>query len=274
MGKHKKRERVDAVFISDLHIGSDLFKEVTLQKALKHFWMERLVLVGDIIDNTDLRDKTWMHAENRTLDADVHGKRVPRKHLDVAEEIGDYAHDGAKVVYVAGNHDWRFWRLVRAFHPLFKARVHLQEYHWKYKGIKIVAIHGDQFDSFCSRHKWVSHFAMSFYEWLQKRGPKADALCSLLKTESKVFTHSIDQVANGAIQYGLSREAKIVICGHTHHAEWRIIDGVLYVNAGCWTMSGEGEYLCSLVTIGEKGVRIHYFDKDGNQVKVEQCLTF
>ncbi|GAH12655.1 unnamed protein product [marine sediment metagenome] len=38
-----------------------------------------------------------------------------------------------------------------------------------------------------------------------------------------------------AIDYAKQHSFDVVVCGHTHYPEDRIVDGIRYINTGAWT---------------------------------------
>src|SRR4051794_32627661 len=83
------RQRVRAIFISDLHMGTRGCKAEAVADFLKLYDCEFLYLVGDIIDGWRLRKSWyWDHQHDRII------RRVIKK-----------AKRGTRVVYIPGNHD-------------------------------------------------------------------------------------------------------------------------------------------------------------------------
>src|SRR5690606_13132657 len=82
------------LFISDVHLGSKPAKAEYLIDFLRHHEAERIYLVGDIVDGWRLR-RSW---------------HWPQLHNDVVQKLLRKARKGAKVTYLAGNHD-EFLRL-------------------------------------------------------------------------------------------------------------------------------------------------------------------
>src|SRR5215468_8398959 len=121
----------DTVIISDLHLGSEISRAADALEFLQSVFFRRLILLGDIF-------------------ADLNFSRLTREHwkfLGFIRKLSNPRHN-VEVVWVEGNHD----------HGLTEVMSHLvgvpvyQEYAWTYAGIRHVAIHGHQFDSFAIRN--------------------------------------------------------------------------------------------------------------------------
>ena len=56
-----------------------------------------------------------------------------------------------------------------------------------------------------------------------------------IKRKSKKWLRLSNKVGRDAIQYAKSKNADVIICGHTHIAGYFKEDGVEYYNSGCWT---------------------------------------
>ena len=84
-----KQQRLRAIFISDLHIGTPGFQADALLDFLKHHPSDVLYLVGDIVDGWQLR-RRWFWSQS---------------HNDVVQKLLRRARKGCRVIYVPGNHD-------------------------------------------------------------------------------------------------------------------------------------------------------------------------
>ena len=83
------RMKIDALFISDVHLGSKGSNANEVLTVLKQYQPEYLFLVGDIIDGWLLKRKF----------------RWPQSHTNVLRKILSYSKNGTKVIYIPGNHD-------------------------------------------------------------------------------------------------------------------------------------------------------------------------
>ncbi len=88
-GRGERLDRVRSVFISDVHLGSKDSRAAELLQFLASVEVDNLFLVGDIIDFQSLRKSFYW----------------PQQHNDVVRAILGKAREGARVIYIPGNHD-------------------------------------------------------------------------------------------------------------------------------------------------------------------------
>lgn len=260
MSHESPRERVHTIIFSDTHVGSPLFHAHALRVALGRFEAQQIIANGDFFDDSNLQRGRDSKAGRRLGETHVRPHRIPREHLTLLEDVNDRAKDGCNNIWITGNHDDD---LGRVFAYFLGAQV-AEEYSWEYAGKRFHAIHGDQFDIFFHKYRKLSAFAARMYHLIQKSGTFGRSLCAVLKSRSKRYIRALDFVASGAMEYAAEIKMQYIFCGHTHHAEHRSQNGVHYFNSGSWTSEP-----CSFITIGEKGIRIHYFDKEGNEVRID-----
>jgi UDP-2,3-diacylglucosamine pyrophosphatase LpxH len=208
--------KIEALFISDVHLGSKGSNAEQVLNVLKQYQPNYLFLVGDIIDGWLLKRKF----------------RWPQSHTNVLRKIMSYSKNGTKVIYIPGNHD-DFLREYGEF-SFGNIEVH-NEYVWNNTFIT----HGDLYDGVV-KLKWLGvlgsigyDMAISIDRKLKKLGMKR-SLSKFLKDKVKEAVKFITQ-----FEVELTRQAKkhhctSVICGHIHHPEDRDIDGVRYLNCGDW----------------------------------------
>ena len=82
-------KKIEALFISDVHLGSRGSNADALHKTLKDYEPEFLFIVGDFIDGWLLK-KRHFWKDDFTL---------------VIRKILSYSKKGTKVIYITGNHD-------------------------------------------------------------------------------------------------------------------------------------------------------------------------
>jgi UDP-2,3-diacylglucosamine pyrophosphatase LpxH len=207
--RDQKKERVDTLIASDWHLGWKRCEAKTIIVMLSHFKYERLILNGDIFDDLDLS-----------------GMR--RSHFDILECISGATKSGCEVIWVSGNHDKKIAYLSAAFAG---AQIR-EEYLWRYRGQKYLAIHGDQFE---------------------KHRPRA-------------FPEATREIADGALAYANRRNVDYIICGHAHGLEDRSNKGRFYYNSGCGT-----HLPVTCITVGKRGIRAHkFFDKNAAKIREKQ----
>src|SRR5580692_11545291 len=81
--------RVRALFISDLHLGTRDCQAERLLDLLRTCEADLIYLVGDVVDGWRLKARWYW----------------PRSHDDIVRCLLRKQHDGARILYIPGNHD-------------------------------------------------------------------------------------------------------------------------------------------------------------------------
>jgi UDP-2,3-diacylglucosamine pyrophosphatase LpxH len=224
------RQRLRAIFISDLHIGTPGFQADALLEFLKCHDSETLYLVGDIVDGWQLR-RRWFW---------------PQSHNDVVQKLLRRARKGCRVIYVPGNHD----EFARGFagHAFGGVDILQEAVHTTASGQRLWVIHGDHFDGVIQCAKWLAYVGDWLYELTLKVNRHLNRLRGRLGLEywslSAYLKHKVKKAVNfiSDFEVAVANEAHRrgydgVVCGHIHHAEIREVQGVLYCNDGDWVES-------------------------------------
>lgn len=219
-----------AVFISDLHLGTQGCQAAALLDFLRHHSCDSLYLVGDIVDGWQLR-RRWFW---------------PQLHNDVVQKLLRQARKGCRVVFVPGNHD----EFARAFagHSFGGIQVLTEAVHTTADGRRLWVIHGDYFDGVIQCAKWLAHVGDNLYEFTLKLNRYLNSLrarlglpywslSAYLKGKVKKALNYVSDFERAVAAEALRRGHQGVVCGHIHRAEMREIDGVLYCNDGDWVES-------------------------------------
>jgi UDP-2,3-diacylglucosamine pyrophosphatase LpxH len=224
--------RYRGVFISDTHQGTRGCKAEFLADFLQRVSTDHLYLVGDIIDG-------WRVSRFWYWD---------KMHDAVITEILRQARSGARVTYVPGNHD----EAVRRFLPLrlevAGIRLADEAEHRTADGKRLLVIHGDQFDSVVRYAKilallgdWAYTGALvvnRYFNMIRARlGYPYWSLSAYLKRQVKEAVKAIDRFETALAADAAARGFDGVVCGHIHHPEMRMVNGVLYINDGDWVVS-------------------------------------
>ncbi len=228
--------RFRTVFISDVHLGTRGCRGEFLADFLRRMSCERLFLVGDILDGWRLR-KSWFW---------------DRAHDEVLRLILRHARSGAEITYIPGNHDemFRAW-LPPLFAPGLEVagiRLAPEAEHRTADGRRLLVIHGDQFDSVVRYARVLALLGDSAYtmalvlnRWFndarRRLGYPYWSLSQWLKRQVKGAVKAIDRFEIALADEARRRGFDGVVCGHIHHAEMRMVNGVLYVNDGDWVES-------------------------------------
>ncbi len=204
---------MDAVCISDLHLGSDICQVRLLESFLRDVRSEEikadhLILNGDVFDSWDFR-------------------RLKKRHWRVLSLLRKMS-DQIRVVWVAGNHDGPAELIsqligvdvVNAFALLSGER-------------SIYFHHGHRYDSFIDAHPYLTWWADRIYWLLQKLDPSF-RLARNAKQASKTFMRNSEIIEEKSREFALRHRHDVVCCGHTHHAVSKA-GSPRYFNSGCWT---------------------------------------
>jgi UDP-2,3-diacylglucosamine pyrophosphatase LpxH len=224
------KRRYRTVFLSDIHLGTRGCRSDFLVDFLNRVECERLFLVGDIVDGWRLR-KSWY------WDA---------SHDEVIRLLLRAARNGSEVTYIPGNHD----EVLRDWLGMEIAGVRLvnEAVHTGADGRRYLVIHGDQFDSVVRYAKFLAHLgdwaydtALTLNRWFnaarRRFGYPYWSLSQWLKRQVKEAVKAIDRFESALAQEARRRGLDGVVCGHIHHAEMRMVQGVLYMNDGDWVES-------------------------------------
>jgi UDP-2,3-diacylglucosamine pyrophosphatase LpxH len=222
--------RYRAVFISDLHLGTQGCKADCLLDFLHHVESDYLYLVGDIVDGWRLR-KRWFW---------------PDQHRQILHRLLARAAQGTKVVYLPGNHDEGLRRWIGS--TFSGVRILHDVIHHTADGKRLLVIHGDGFDGVCRDMKWLALLGSVAYDaslrlntWLNvlRRwlGLGYWSLSGCLKHQIKTVVKFIDRYERSIAIEARRRGVCGVVCGHVHKPEIRTIDGIEYCNDGDWVES-------------------------------------
>ncbi len=230
-GAMNEPRRWRTIWISDIHLGTRDCKAAYLLEFLKHNESETLYLVGDIVDGWRLKS-SW-HFWNQL-------------HNDVVQKVLRKARRGAKVILVPGNHDEAFRDFAGAHFG--GVEVVLEAVHETADGRRLLVVHGDQFDGIVRHARaiallgvWAYDVALRVNHWFnfgrRVLGMPYWSLSAYLKHKVKNAVAFIANYETAMIAETKRRGLDGVVCGHIHHAEIRMANGVLYCNDGDWVES-------------------------------------
>lgn len=222
--------RYRAVFISDVHLGTKISRPGRLVEFLKGIRVERLYLVGDIIDLTALRRRFYWDQE--------HNQAIRRILKMVKRQV--------RVIYIPGNHD----RDLRDFHGINFSGIEFKnrDIHITGGNRRMLVIHGDEFDGVL-REQMAFLYTVGDYSyvialWLSRivgavtrRFGVNFSLSHYLKTRVKNVLKFINDFEQLLVLEARAAHADGVICGHIHSPALQMIGDKQYANCGCWTES-------------------------------------
>jgi UDP-2,3-diacylglucosamine pyrophosphatase LpxH len=224
--------KIEALFISDVHLGSRGSNPDKLLDTLKLYQPKKLFLVGDIIDG-------WLLKRNF---------RWPNSHTKVIQKLLKLSKSGTKIIYISGNHD----EFLREYGEVKFGNIELHnEYVWK----NTLITHGDLYDGVVQM-KWLALLGSVGYDtaimvdrFLKRLGMKR-SLSKFLKDKVKEAVKFMTNFENELVRQAEKRGCTIVICGHIHQPADKMVGEVRYLNCGDWVENNtyiiynKGKYEC------------------------------
>lgn len=144
------RDRYDCLIISDIHLGSDVCQAALLAE----FFEWAVENTGELVINGDIFD-------------DLNFTRLSKRHfacLKVVRRNSD--RDDLRIVWVRGNHDGP----AEVVGHIVGVEV-LDEYEFRNNDIRLLVLHGDQFDRFVNDYGWLTELACGLFYYIQKWAP-------------------------------------------------------------------------------------------------------
>jgi UDP-2,3-diacylglucosamine pyrophosphatase LpxH len=225
------KNKVSAIFVSDLHLGTRASQDQHFLEFLKAYDAKTLYLVGDLIDGWRLKRSGWYW---------------PQGHNDVLQKLLRKARKGTKVIYIPGNHD----EFLRNFLGLKFGGVKVVDrvVHRTVDGRRFLVLHGDQFDMVVRHAVWLASLGDVLYDmalWLNRQVNGVRRRLGFTYWSLSAWAkHKVKQAVNymGRFEEVLVAEARRegvdgIVCGHIHHAAIEHYDGVTYLNSGDWVES-------------------------------------
>lgn len=229
-----------SVFVSDVHLGTPDCRADALLAFLRTVCMERLFLVGDIIDLEAMATRAYW----------------PPSHAAVMAEILSLAARGIDVTYIPGNHDAPVRGL--SGQTISGIKVRLNAEHRGADGLRYRVSHGDEYDSERLGKEWLvwlGEYARQFVCWINRGFNGVRQRFGLNYLPLPIVAKSR---IGAALTYIREYESRVVagardggfdghICGHIHFGAIREIDGIRYYNDGDWVEH------CTALTEGHDG---------------------
>ncbi len=230
MEETRKVRQFRTLFISDVHLGMQAIRVEELLDFLSVHNADTVYIVGDLIDGWRLQ-KEW---------------NWPASYDLLANALLEKAQKGARIVYLAGNHD----EFLRDYLGTYFGGVEIVDrmIHVSADGKRYLVIHGDQFDVVVANAKWLAHIG----DWAYNFALKINAPINWVRRRMGLSYWSLSAWAKqkvksavsvmGRFEEALSLEARTsevdgVICGHIHHAAMHNRFGIHYMNSGDWVES-------------------------------------
>lgn len=227
---HQEKYHYRTIWISDIHLGTKDCQADLLLEFLKSTHSQQLYLVGDIIDGWQLK-KSW------------HWKQ---SHNDVVQKILRKARKGTEVIFIPGNHD----EAARAYTGLDFGGIKIRQeaVHTTVTGLRLLVLHGDEFDGVMQHAKWLAYLGDTLYMWALALNRQLNKVRKLMGKPywslSQYLKHKVKNAVNFISKFEelLADHAKRlgfdgVVCGHIHQAEIKTYEGIWYGNCGDWVES-------------------------------------
>jgi UDP-2,3-diacylglucosamine pyrophosphatase LpxH len=233
------------LILSDLHLGSKHCRAPEILDVLQRERFDRLILNGDTVNDLNLRKLTAAHW--MVLDR-LRGLAGSRELILVR---GNHDHDTRHETNGNGHANSDGNGHVFGAHDVLPALLGVpmvEEHRLQVGGRPYLVLHGDRFDPSLN-YRMVSEMADWCYQLSQKVNKE---LARWLKKKSKKWGGILELVRSQSVVHARKRGFDGVVTGHTHYADDIHVDGVHYVNTGCWT-----EPPCTYVTLDAIGVRLH-----------------
>lgn len=236
------------LILSDIHLGSRNSQAVLVSCVLRTDF-DRLILNGDTVNSLNL-------------------KKLKPGHWQVVAQLREIARE-RELILIRGNHDGRrsgdtSFGPLDVLATLLGVPLH-EEYRLKAGGREYLVLHGDCFDPTLS---WplLTDAADWCYHATQKLNKKA---AKWLKRRVKRLGGVVEFVKRRSAHYARNAGCQGVITGHTHFCDDEWIDGMHYVNSGCWV-----DRPCTYVAVTSHQVRLCYWDADARPNDPPNRLPF
>ncbi len=235
-----ERRTLNAVIISDVHLGTYGCHATELCNYLKSIKPHTLILNGDIIDG-------WQFSK----------RYFPLAHMQVIKEIMNLMMCGTRVFYITGNHD----EMLRRYSELQMGGFQLcDKLLIEINGKKTWVFHGDVFDATTKGSaKFIAKLGGYGYDflillnsfinyWLTLFGKEKMSLSKKIKASVKKAVSWINNFETTAAELAIENKYDYVVCGHIHQPQIKTVENehgsVVYMNSGDWVENLTALELC------------------------------
>lgn len=215
----------DYLIISDIHLGDKDCRADLLLKVLKKHKAKTIIIAGDLFDHHNL------HRLNKT-------------HWKVLSKLRKLSKK-CKIIYLIGNHCF----LKAEFMSILLGFNCKDEHIIESKDEKILVVHGDIFDIYFTKYKWITNFIIKCYYKIREYTPFADDFFRFFKNKTNDFVEKSGDMKKNALKYIELNGYNKVICGHSHMPTQENE----YINLGSFC-----EKTCSFVVINKNKIKLHY----------------
>ncbi len=223
--------KVRAIFISDLHLGTRNCQAEKLLELLRDYESEYLYLLGDIVDLWAMsRSVHWSPAQNTVI-----------------QKILKRARHGVRVMLVPGNHD----EALREHEGISFGHIRVVRHgvHHAADGRRYLLIHGDEFDQVARYHRCLALIGDHGYTLMMSLNHLLSqlrrslglaghwSLSTFIKRNLKHAVAYVRDYEMAVARHAAEQGFDGVICGHIHIATQKDLEGVRYINCGDWVDS-------------------------------------
>ena len=149
---------------------------------------------------------------------------------------------GTEVIYIRGNHDDFLDNLA----PLHFSNISIvRDYELESGGKRFFVTHGDIFDRVTTQMRWLAklgdigytvllNFNNFYNRYRAWRGKPYYSLSQQVKQKVKSAVNYISEFEHTLAEFAKARKYDGIICGHIHHPDNTVYDGIRYLNSGDW----------------------------------------
>jgi UDP-2,3-diacylglucosamine pyrophosphatase LpxH len=131
------------------------------------------------------------------------------------------------VVWVEGNHDRDYRPEASGDIKFFPA--------YELPDKRLFVAHGSYFDNIMPRHRWFVALFRLLHALRLRLGASPVHVAEYAKKWKLLFRCLHRAVMMNAVEFARERGYQAVACGHVHHLEHTVVDGIEYLNSGSWT---------------------------------------
>ncbi len=214
------RHKVKALYISDLHLGSQYSQCRSLLDFLSRYEYEELYLLGDIFDCDQLkRRRKWTSCYTMFMNHILNDKNK------------------VKIFYCPGNHD----SFMRSYDGLSINQIEvLDEIILDRGDRKILMMHGDKLESHVKISRLLYKIGARLYPTVQMisswfdRWSLKENLAKEIKYKTKQCMSYITKYEDRAAEHARNKGCTTIITGHIHFPKMTKIEDIEYFNTGDW----------------------------------------
>ena len=95
--------------------------------------------------------------------------------------------------------------------------------------------HGHAFERSMDRHRWFLTAFQFMHSLRQRLGAQPIHVAQLAKKLKPLYGYLCREQRINAVRFAREQGYPAIACGHVHLSEDSIVDGIRYLNTGCWT---------------------------------------